>query len=99
VLTLGYALHVAFDPEHLRSHARRPWVEQQRAKREWVAERHRDDPGAHVASIEALREHVRLVRPDWPTPADLERDLADHIALKRKLDRAGAWLAARDRRR
>lgn len=96
---LGYPPVVSLDPEHLRAYARRPWAERERAKREFVAERYRQDPAGHVASIAALREHLRQVRPEWPTPDELERDLEAHIDLKRKLDRAGAWLAARDARR
>lgn len=71
-----------FDPEHLRAFARRPWAEIERAKREDMAEAYRRDPEAHVESVLALREHLRLVRPEWPTAEDLGRDYEDHVALK-----------------
>jgi hypothetical protein len=42
-----------------------------------------------------LREHARRVRPEWPTPADRADDLAHHLELKRKLDRAAHAFAGR----
>lgn len=80
--------------EQLRAFANRPWVDAERAKREHMAERYREDPAAHVAAIHALRAHLRVVRPEWPTPADRAADLLHHIELKAKIDRA-----ARDRHR
>lgn len=77
-----------FDPEHLRAFARRPWAEIERAKREDMAEAYRRDPEAHVDSVEALRVHLRQVRPEWPSAEDLLQDYRDHVALKTKLDRA-----------
>lgn len=95
-----YASGVRIDPEHLRAYARRPWGEIENAKREFIAEQYRADPRAHGESIERLREHMRQVRPDWPTPADLARDLADHVELKAKIDRvAVAAQRFNDRRR
>jgi len=35
-----------------------------------------------------LWQHARRVRPDWPTPRDRNEDLAHHVELKRRLDRA-----------
>jgi hypothetical protein len=61
----------------------------ERAKREHHAERHRSYGGASGMALgQALREHARRVRPDWPTASERADDLAAHIALKRKLDRA-----------
>jgi len=35
-----------------------------------------------------LWQHARRVRPDWPTPRDRNEDLAHHVELTRRLDRA-----------
>jgi len=86
---------VAHDPEHLRAFARRPWAAIEAAKREHIAARHREDPAGHAARVQALLDHVRLVRPEWPTAEDRARDLADHIALKAKIDRAAGRLQHR----
>ena len=83
------------DPEDLRAYARRPWGRAEDAKREFIAARWREDPDAHVRAIHALADHLRAVRPEWPTPEELARDLADHVELKRKLDRAAGRLAGR----
>jgi hypothetical protein len=67
-----------------------------RLKREHHAARFRASRGK--SGIEAgrmLRDYARKVRPDWPTARDRRRDLADHVALKRLLDRAARALAAR----
>jgi hypothetical protein len=79
----------------LRNFVQRPWEAVETAKREHIAARYREDPDAHVARVHALRDHMRLVRPEWPTDDDRARDLADHIALKAKIDRASRHL--RDR--
>lgn len=81
--------------EHARAFAGRPWGLLEDAKREHIAASFRADPAAHAASIYALRDHLRLVRPEWPTAAELMTDLEDHVALKRKLERVAVYL--RDR--
>ncbi|MFO0681120.1 MAG: hypothetical protein U0234_03670 [Sandaracinus sp.] len=43
--------------------------------------------------------HLRQVRPEWPSAEDLGRDYEDHVALKRKLDRASRFIVARAARR
>ena len=81
--------------DQLRAFADRPWQRLEDAKREHIAEGFRIDAAAHAASVYALREHLRLVRPEWPTAEDLGVDLADHIAMKRKIDRVAVYF--RDR--
>lgn len=83
------------DPEHLRAYAARPWAELERSKREHIAARYREDPAEHAASVARMTEHLKAVRPDWPTEDDLARDLADHVELKRKLDLVAAVYAGR----
>ncbi len=87
------------NPEDLRAYAQRAWhaaeaLEQEHWARE-VAERGR------LATFEAsqvLWEHMRRLRPDWPSPEERREDLAHHVALKRAIDRAvGAFLSAAHR--
>lgn len=92
---LRYDRWMAIAPEDIRAFARRRWDLVEDSKREFIADRYREDPIAHARSIEALREHLRAVRPEWPTQDDLARDLEDHIALKRKLDRAAPFVRHR----
>jgi hypothetical protein len=92
---MRYTSVVHLDKGHLRAFAARPWALLEDAKREHIAERFRADPIAHASSIHALRDHLRIVRPDWPTAADLAADFEDHVALKRKLERVAVHL--RDR--
>ena len=65
-------------------------------KREHHAKQYRASHG--TAGLEAggvLREHARRVRPDWPTERDRREDLAHHLALKRRIDRAAHAFSAR----
>ena len=51
-----------------------------------------------VATVEASRalwEHARRIRPEWPTADDSARDFAEHLRLKRLLDRAAHVFARR----
>ena len=82
-------------PDEVRAFARRRWDLREDEKQALAAEQYRRDPVGHVRSIEALRQHVRAVRPEWPTEDDLARDHADHVELKRKLDRAAVVFARR----
>jgi hypothetical protein len=47
---------------------------------------------------QALWEHIRRVRPDWPLLDERRADLAHHVALKRALDlAAGAFCSTSNR--
>jgi hypothetical protein len=64
-------------------------------KRDHHAGRHRASRGASgLEAAQALRDHVRKVRPDWPTARDRDEDFAHHVALKRRIDRAAHAFAA-----
>jgi hypothetical protein len=63
------------------------WQRLSAAKREWWAGR---TPEARLRAAHALREHMRAVRPDWPSPAERQEDLEAHIRLSRLLRRVGA---------
>ncbi len=59
--------------------------------RHWASQYERLGPVATWEAGQRLRDHMRIVQPDWPSARDRAADLADHIELKRKLDRtAGA---------
>jgi len=65
-------------------------------KRDHHARRHRASRGkSGLEAARALREHARRVRPDWPTARDRDEDLAHHVALKQRIDRAAHAFAAR----
>jgi hypothetical protein len=77
------------DPRHLRTFLQRDWEAVAALKREhWAREFAARGPGATLEASAALWHHMRAVRPDWPTPEQRQEDLADHIALKRAIDRA-----------
>lgn len=84
------------DPAALRAFALRPRDEVADLKVGWWADRHRETGGAaNVSCARALYAHARAVRPDWPTAEDRAVDLAHHVALKAKIDRASRALAGR----
>ena len=83
------------NPAELRAYARRAWDVGERLEREhWRQEIAARGPLATFEASQVLWEHMRRVRPDWPSLEERREDLAHHIALKRALDRAaGAFLA------
>jgi hypothetical protein len=77
------------DREAVRNFALRDWGAVEAAKQDYWAERlRREGTEAVLAAAENLRRFVRVVRPDWPSPADRRADLRHHIRLKRRLDAA-----------
>jgi len=65
-------------------------------KRDHHAEQHRASRGTSgLQAARVLREYARKVRPDWPTVRDRDEDLAHHVALKRRIDRAAHAFTAR----
>ncbi|MGH7333452.1 MAG: hypothetical protein ACREKS_12075 [Candidatus Rokuibacteriota bacterium] len=77
------------DLRHLRDFLQRDWETAAALKREhWVREFAVYGAVATVAASAALWQHMRAVRPDWPTQEQRQEDLAHHIALKRAIDRA-----------
>lgn len=84
------------DPASIRAFALRARVEVEDEKRAYWAKQHGDR--THRATLDAshaLYEHVRRIRPDFPTERDRAEDLAHHVALKRLLDQASRALAVR----
>jgi hypothetical protein len=78
------------DSDAIRRYARRPWARIEASRREY-RDRQRSEHGLDAAlrALHALWLHMRCVRPDWPTQAERNADLAHHLALRRILDRAG----------
>ena len=83
----GYGACV--DPDDVRAFVSRDHAAVEASKRAYHARRYRErGAAAGFEAGQALWEHARRVRPDWPTPHDRDDDLAHHVALKRQLDRA-----------
>ena len=77
------------DARDLRAYVERGWTAAQALKQQhWAREFRERGPEATVAAALALREHMRLVNPDWPSESDRREDLAHHVALKRAIDGA-----------
>jgi hypothetical protein len=73
------------DRDAIRAFALRDRAEVAAAKENWWAGRGR---AVALRAARALWAHARSVRPDWPTARDRAADLAHHVALKERLDRA-----------
>ena len=86
----------AVDPASIREFAHRDRAAVQASKQRYWTEQYRaSGPACTVRASQALWQFVRRLRPDWPTPRDRAEDLAHHVALKRKLDRAADAVADR----
>lgn len=84
------------DPAAIRAFVQRSRTEVEREKRAFWAEQY--EARSYRRTLEAsgaLYEHVRRIRPDFPTDRDRVEDLANHVALKRLLDRASRCFARR----
>ena len=77
----------------MRAFVRRPWDSLVAWEREhWASEFARRGPDATLEVSQLLWEHMRRVRPDWPSDAERRDDLSHHIALKGAIDRAARAL-------
>lgn len=91
---MGYT--PAMDPEAVRAFRDRDRAGVAQLKREYHAQRvHGADPGAGFRLSQQLRDHVRALIPGWPTRADRDEDLAHHLELKSRLDRAAGGFTGR----
>jgi hypothetical protein len=84
------------DRNQVRSFVERDWDAFARIDREAARDpKTAADPlGAYRIAC-ALLEHMRCVRPDWPTESERAADFEHHVEQKRTLDRASRALAAR----
>jgi hypothetical protein len=84
------------DPASIRAFALRARAEVEHEKRAYWAKQHGERTYRATLDVShALYEHVRRVRPDFPTDRDRAEDLAHHVALKSLLDQASRGLAVR----
>lgn len=70
----------------LRSYMERDWSLVRTTKEHYWAE-HGADPQAAWSLADELRQHVRDLRPDWPSDAAREEDLAVHARVAADLRR------------
>lgn len=77
------------DPARAMAFAQRPWALIAALKEQhWACQFAERGWTATVSASQALWEHMRRVRPEWPSEEERREDLAHHLALKRALDRA-----------
>ena len=82
------------NPGDVRAYLERGWALIEDLDREhWAQEFVRRGPDAAVAAAEAFRQHVRSIRPEWPSADERRADLAHHVELKRAIDRAAGVFA------
>lgn len=78
----------------LREYAGRDWQRIESEDRAYWVGRYRQFGGLEtLRASQALWQHMKTVRPDWPTEADRAADLAHHIQFKALLDRASRAFA------
>ena len=83
------------DQAGLRQFARRDWAAAAAAKLDYWAEQYRGHgPAAARQAATQLWLHARAVQPAFPTDID-RRDLADHLDVRERLDRAARALSSR----
>jgi len=81
------------DAAHAEAFLRRPWDSLAALERaHWAREFAHRGPVATLEVSRLLWEHMRRVRPDWPSEAERREDLSHHIALKSAIDRAARVL-------
>jgi hypothetical protein len=81
------------DAAHAEAFVRRPWGSLAALEREhWAREFAHRGPIATLLVSQILWEHMRRVRPDWPSEAMRREDLRHHIAVKSEIDRAARAL-------
>ena len=87
------------DPKDLRAYVARDWAAAEARKRaHWAREFAERGPHATLDASDALWQHMRALRPGWPTDQERREDLAHHIALKRALDHAAGAFSSLARR-
>jgi hypothetical protein len=64
----------------------------------WAREFAQHGPRATLEAAVLLWEHMRRIRPDWPSDAERQHDLIHHLQLKGAIDRAAGALHAVDPR-
>jgi hypothetical protein len=83
------------DPKGVRAFLDRDHEAAEALKREYWADRFRADWRSTWDASQSLLAHARSVRPEYPSDEDREADLAAHISLRARLDRAAHALPRR----
>jgi hypothetical protein len=87
------------DSAHARRFVERSWDTLEALEQEhWAREFARRGPRATLEAAALLWDHMRRIRPDWPSDAERRRDLAHHLELKGAIDRAAGAFRALDPR-
>ena len=74
----------------------RDWAAVQDSKSAYWVERFRRDGWSSTwKAADTLWLDVRRAQPDYPTPAERDGDLFDHLTLRANLDRVGRAFARR----
>jgi hypothetical protein len=60
----------------------------------WAREYRQHGPVATMRASMALWEHLRQVRPEWPTTQDRQEDLDQHLLLIQIFQRSADFLVA-----
>jgi len=82
------------DPRDLKAYLEREWAATEALKRaHWAREFAVRGPQATIEAAHALFQHMRLVRPDWPSEDQRREDFAHHVELKERIDRAARAFA------
>ena len=77
--------------DDLRAYLERSWTAAAALKVEhWAREFAERGSEATLEVSRALWEHMRLVRPEWPSEDERRDDLAHHLRLKRAIDHAAS---------
>ena len=80
---------------NLNEYAARDWrIIENLDRLHWIREYRQHGPEATVRASMALWEHLRQIRPEWPTAQDRQEDLDHHILLIQIFQRAADTLAA-----
>ena len=72
----------------LQEFANRDWQQISDMDRShWVSEYRKNGSAATLRASQALWQHMKSIRPEWPDAAERQRDLDHHIAQKQLLTR------------
>ena len=81
---------------HIREYAERDWAKVSNSdRRHWARRFRAEGPSATVAASQALFEHARRARGDFPGLRYSAEDLTSQVRLKQLLDRAADAFAVR----
>jgi hypothetical protein len=81
-------MEVAMKASEIRDYQHRDWALVRESKARYWAEHKRSlSPGAALDVGDALREHARGLRPEWPDAAEREADLRVHTRVSESLRR------------